>query len=407
MKKDEYLYIGFAIPQEEMNEYFKKDPFPSIQSNKFNWNVIKSLEDKEEINIEYICTAQVSNYPLFPKKYFSKKEWNVSLFNRNIEILEIPYINTEILKLITRFLSVMYYGIKKLMKLENKKGVIVCDIHTPFMLGGYLLSKLFKINYISIWTDPPAIATKRESLLKAKLRYFEAKIAKYLMSESDKVIAMTKYLAEDFAPQKPYLIIEGIIDKKEIEDKNKQKIKTKFKKISYTGSLEERYGIKNIIDGFKLIRNEDIYLDIYGRGDYEEEIKKISLEDSRIRYFGFVQNSQILDIQRNSDFLINARSIHEEYTKYSFPSKMMEYMMSGTPIITTILDGFPEEYKKYLIALNNNSPEEISKKIEEVLKWNKEDKEIFGKKAQNFILKKSYVEQGEKIRIFLEGEKIC
>lgn len=400
MKKDEYLYIGFAIPQEEMNKYFKNDPFPSIQSNKFNWNIIKCLEYSKKYEIMYICATQVSNFPLYPKKYFSKKIWNVDILGKEIKILEIPYINTEILKIITRFFSVMFYGLKEILKLKNIKGIIVCDIHIPFMLSGYILSKIFKIKYIAIWTDPPALSNERESGIKNKLRKIEINIAKFLMKRVDKVIAMTKYLCQDFAPGKPYLIIEGIIDGMEVCNEKIEKNNHKTK-VVYTGSLEKRYGIENIVKAFQLIEEENIILEIYGRGDYEEELKTISEVNSKIKYFGFMDNKKILSIQRNANFLINARDEKEKYTRYSFPSKMMEYMMSGTPIITTILSGFPDEYKEYLICLDNNSPENISKKILEVSKWDIEKQIYFGEKAKKFILNKTYINQGDKIINFL------
>lgn len=398
----QFLYIGFAIPKQEMEKYFKKDPFPSIQSNKFNWNIIKSLEYETEFDMHYICTTQVSNYPLFSQKYFNKKEWNTQLFNKNIKILEIPYINTEIFKLVTRFFSSFFYGSKELLGMKNKKGVIVCDIHIPFMLSGYIFSKLFNIEYISIWTDPPAVITERESKLKTKLRLFELKIASYLMKKSDKAIVMTKYLAKDFAPQKPYLLIEGIIDEDEIIEEKVEK-SNKEVTIIYTGSLEKRYGIKNIIDGFRLLENKNIILEIYGRGDYEEEVKNICLIDSRIKYYGFIDNKEALKIQKKADFLINARSKEENYTKYTFPSKILEYMMSGTPVITTILSGFPDEYIEHLICLENNLPETIAKKILEVLSWKTSKRRKIGENARKFILSKSYKEQGKKIKEFIES----
>ncbi|MGL4865845.1 MAG: glycosyltransferase, partial [Cetobacterium sp.] len=321
MMKDEYLYIGFAVPQEEMEKHFKNDPFPSIQSNKFNWNIIKGLEYSKKYKIAYICATQVSNFPLYPKKYFSKKIWNVNIFGGEVRILEIPYINTEILKIITRFLSVMFYGVKEILKLKNRKGIIVCDIHIPFMLSGYILSKIFRVKYIAIWTDPPALSNERESGIKSKLRKIELNIAKFLMKRVDKVIAMTKYLYQDFAPGKPNLIVEGIVDELEICNKEAEKNNHEIK-IVYTGSLEKRYGIENIVKGFQLINKENIVLEIYGRGDYEKELKSISETNTRIKYFGFVNNKKILNIQRSANFLINARDEKEKYTRYSFPSKM-------------------------------------------------------------------------------------
>lgn len=232
------------------------------------------------------------------------------------------------------------------------------------MIIGYIISKIYKIDYIAIWTDLPAMKHERESFLKSKLRSIELFISKYLMKKVSKVIALTKYLAEDFAPNKPYLVIEGIVDEEDANISIKQNEETNLIKVVYTGSLEKRYGIKNIVEGFKLITDNNIILEIYGRGDYEEELKKVCSEYKNIRYKGFLLNDKILEVQREADFLINARSAEDEYVKYSFPSKTIEYMLSGTPLITTMLPGIPEDYRDYVFVLDNNDAKTICEMIQ-------------------------------------------
>ena len=38
---------------------------------------------------------------------------------------------------------------------------------------------------------------------------------------------------------------------------------------------------------------------------------------------------------------VNPRQNNEEFTKYSFPSKTMEYLASGVPVVAYKLDGIP------------------------------------------------------------------
>ena len=61
--------------------------------------------------------------------------------------------------------------------------------------------------------------------------------------------------------------------------------------------------------------------------------------------------------------LINPRFSNEEYTKYSFPSKNMEYMASGTPILTTKLPGMPKEYYEYIYLFEEESIEGMKNKM--------------------------------------------
>lgn len=53
--------------------------------------------------------------------------------------------------------------------------------------------------------------------------------------------------------------------------------------------------------------------------------------------------------------LVNSRFTIEEFTKYSFPSKNMEYMASGTPLLTTKLPGMPQEYYPYVFLFDEET----------------------------------------------------
>jgi glycosyltransferase involved in cell wall biosynthesis len=280
-------------------------------------------------------------------------------------------------------------------------------VHVPFMLIGYLLSKLYCLDYIAIWTDPPSVRSERDSFLKSRLRYIELFVSKLLMRKASKVVSVTKHLAQDFAPQKPYLVIEGIIDQSEIianrNEENRKDCNSNEIKIVYTGSLSKRYGVKNIVEGFKLVKDDNILLEIYGRGDYEKELTEVCSKNNKIIYKGFVSNEEARDAQRKADFLINARSANDEYTKYTFPSKTLEYMLSGTPLITTLLPGMPENYKDYLLLLENNDPKTICEMLQNAIKLDRKQRNSIGYKALKFAKSKNYKNQGEKITKFILG----
>lgn len=407
--KKNYLFLGFAIPDEEMERVFSIDNSPQVQTHKFNWNLIRGLEHFDEFDFTYISARPVSDYPGFSQKRIKKNQWVVNVGNKRIEIYEIPFLNRGVFKLVTRFFSSLYYSFKNFHRKQNKAGVIVYSVHVPYMAVGLIIAKVFKIDYIAIWTDPPSVSTRRDSLLKSRLRTLELKISKYLMQKATKVIALTKYLAEDFAPGKPYLVMEGIIDLKDMncsQKKEKKSFNQDPIRIIYTGSLAKRYGVKNIVEGFLSMSNQNAVLEIYGRGDFEDELLSIVNSNHNVIYKGFVNNKEIIKIQRKADFLINARSSEDDFVKYSFPSKTLEYMLSGTPLITTMLPGIPEEYKDYVIILDNNSTEAISTKLEEVLNYSHDNRCKIGSKALEFAKSKNYYNQGSRIIKFLK-DPLC
>ncbi|WP_107942063.1 glycosyltransferase [Metasolibacillus fluoroglycofenilyticus] len=400
-KSKNFLFIGYAIPDCVMQEIELDDKFPAIQTHKFIWNFIKAIEYQGGINNTYISTRPVSEYPFYPLRIIRHHESNVKILNKIINIIEIPFINLGLLKIITRFSSVIFYGFLKFHTRKSKDGVIVYSVHVPFMLAGYIFSKIYNIELICLWTDPPAVPNKFDSRLKSFFRKLEFKLAKFLMRKADKVIVLTKYLAIDFAPNKPYLVIEGIIDNVDINQEMKRNKNSDKIRVVYTGSIAKRYGIKNIVDGFRLLKNKNVILEIYGSGDFSEELVEICKSEDNILYKGFLNRREILDIQRGADFLINARSSNEEYVKYSFPSKTLEYMCSGTPLITTMLPGIPLEYEEYILKLDNNEPEVIMLKLEELTFMDSKERIELGERAKKFAESKNYKYQGRKISEFL------
>lgn len=95
------------------------------------------------------------------------------------------------------------------------------------------------------------------------------------------------------------------------------------------GGLHERYGLKMLVDAFVSNNLPGLKLVIYGSGPYEEELKGVCSQHNTVEYRGVAPNDEIVKAERDATLLVNPRPTHEEFTKYSFPSKNMEYMVSG------------------------------------------------------------------------------
>jgi len=53
--------------------------------------------------------------------------------------------------------------------------------------------------------------------------------------------------------------------------------------------------------------------------------------------------------------------------RYSFPSKLIEYMASATPVLTTRLPGIPPEYEPYVYWIEDDSVEGIEHSLRAVM----------------------------------------
>jgi glycosyltransferase involved in cell wall biosynthesis len=182
---------------------------------------------------------------------------------------------------------------------------------------------------------------------------------------------------------KPYVVIEGIYN----DIVPGTVIKNREKVIFYSGMLMKKYGLLHLLNAFDLIKERNIQLWICGFGDARSDVEKAAKKNKNIKYLGQIPREQVLKIQQEVSILINPRYSSDEYTFFSFPSKTMEYMASGTPVLMHKLKGIPEEYHEYIYFCLDESDSGLKNKIIEIFDKSEFELSEFGGRARNFILK--------------------
>jgi glycosyltransferase involved in cell wall biosynthesis len=160
--------------------------------------------------------------------------------------------------------------------------------------------------------------------------------------------------------------------------------------------------VKKLIDAFKLLNNPSYRLHLYGLGDMVDNMEEYIEDDPRISYRGVVPNQKVVEEQLKATLLVNPRPSDEEFTKYSFPSKNVEYMVSGTPLITTNLPGMPKEYHEFVYLFDDESVEGMHRSLQTVLNNKPKELHRFGEAAKSFVLtKKNNVVQAGRVLGFI------
>jgi glycosyltransferase involved in cell wall biosynthesis len=205
----------------------------------------------------------------------------------------------------------------------------------------------------------------------------------------DNFVLLSKDMATELKiVDEKFTVVEGIYNsisnsEKAIREENDNAVKI----ILYTGALSSKYGIETLLNAFNSIENPDYRLVICGEGDGREIVEKIAKEDERITFMGKVSHKLILTMQKNATLLVNPRTPEGEYTKYSFPSKTMEYFASGTSVLMYKLPGIPSEYFNFCYTMDEDySSDALSHKIIEILSMPVEEREVLGMSAKDFIL---------------------
>lgn len=306
----------------------------------------------------------------------------------------IPFVNYPGIRQICLFLYSFFYTL--FWGLTDKKNkTIVCDVlNISICMGSLWASKIVGIKSVGIMTDMPGLMVSRNTKTnKNKLKGLIPKINKsYLTSFSSYVFLTEQMNTAVNLKKRPYIVMEGLVDEKmaEVMGANGGNGETANERILlYAGGLHERYGLKTLVEAFIKLPNDDVRLHLYGNGPFVDELtNNYCKKDERIVYHGVVNNETVVKAELKATLLINPRPTNEEFTQYSFPSKNMEYMVSGTPILTTKLPGMPEEYYPYIYMFDNETVEGYADTLKYVLSKPNEELQNKGKVAKEFVLQK-------------------
>ena len=120
------------------------------------------------------------------------------------------------------------------------------------------------------------------------------------------------------------------------------------------------------------------------------------------RYCGKVDNATMLSIQKSADLLICPRKPDDYTTKYTFPSKVLEYICSGVPVLSNALLGIPEEYKEYISFADEPTPYAWALAMQTILKDGEKQKQRAQDAREKVLTTKSWVMQTLKVKTFIE-----
>ncbi len=279
----------------------------------------------------------------------------------------------------------------KVLTQAKKDTVVVVDVlNRVTALSALLAARLRGKRCVGIITDLPDMLSGG-GFYKAMANFVIRHCTDYVLLTQ----AMNDYIHNS---AKPYVILEGHSDIAMREKQPSPEKKTMPRVCFYAGSVRKEFGLNMLVEGFQKANLPNAQLHIYGPGSYVKELEQIAAEDPRIFYGGMLLNSQIVDKELEATLLVNPRPTHEEFVKYSFPSKTMEYMASGTPVMTTVLPGMPREYHPYVFLQEEETVDGVAKALTEA--FSHSDEELFrkGQEARAFILdQKNNVIQAKKL----------
>lgn len=315
----------------------------------------------------------------------------------NIRYKYLPAYNLPLCRQMMMFIHTFYHVFKWHKKHKKASHVVVCDVLNVSMCLAVLCARVFtRVKAVGIVTDVPGLLMAAPKNVLDKL---SDSVSHLFLTKFDGYVFLTEAMNDVLNPKKkPFIVMEGLVDV-QMKGQMRESIHDKADRaIIYAGGCYEQYGVKMLIEAFRRLPQKNIRLHIYGRGDMVGDMSEYEQQDSRFKYMGVRPNREIVEKELKATLLVNPRPTHEEFTKYSFPSKNMEYMVSGTPVLTTNLPGMPKEYYPYVFICEKETVQGFYEKLNEILGMPEADLAKKGADAKAFVLeKKNNVVQAARI----------
>lgn len=369
---------------------------PSQPAQKFNFLIAKGMRDNGT-NVTCLTGLPVSR----------RSHPNASSVSEKDELEDgicyhyPSFLNKPLPKFLKFLISSFIYTIKWGWKNKKTKHAVFVDVLClPMLMGCMAASKLMGIKTFGVITDLPGLIAGNSSMSGRMI----ARLSNFLIESMTGKIPLTEQMCNVINKRhKPYLVMEGLCDSNMAEKKRVLPSDGK-RHITYTGAIHKIYGLDILAQGFMMTEIPDIVLDIYGSGDMAETLIEYQKKDPRIVYHGTVPIEDAVAAQLQSYLLVNPRPTKEEFTKYSFPSKTMEYMSSGVPLLTTKLPGIPKDYFPYLYFIDREDARGIEEALTNILAESEADNIKRGEEAKKFVIqKKNNIAQTKRILEFMDA----
>ena len=323
----------FALYQEEA----KIKPNPSNQN--FYYKLIKALAINNNVSV-------VSHRPLVKGMFRKNAVEGDTTVDGKIKFYYTSNKCDKLFKLLKEESVIEKTAKQAIEDFMSHDFVIVTDtLRLNLLKAAKKIAKQYDAKIVGMLTDNPFNLSSGNAFVNKSL----VKQA----SSLDGYLSLTHGLVEIFNTNKPSYVFEGLVS--EESEGKKDPI---FNYFYFGGSLYERYGVKTLVDAFHK-SNVKYKLVLAGNGPLVDYIEQMAEDDYRILYLSQLSKEKNIAYMRNSIANINPRPLNYKTDNESVPSKLLEYLSIGTPVISTKYPKLYSTFKDDVSWIDGNSVEDM------------------------------------------------
>jgi len=380
------IYLSKTCSKKEFKKLYERSTIkPQQQDQKFHQMMIDGLH-ANGAEVTAISSRPINRLNLKKVVFWHRKD-----VEEGISYVHLGFINFKFIRQFSLFFNTIIYLFFSLIKSRKDTYLIVDPLNYSLSMSALFISKIFRTPVIALVTDLP-------NELEGSSKRFK-RVTTKLLKKYHQYIFLSEYANDQINLKKrPHLIIEGMVYPDMLDVYEDDKVFT----ILYAGNLSKTSGIELLIEAFNKLKLRSAQLKICGAGELSSYVKEEALKNNDIIYLGTLPNKEVMVLESKAKLLINPRRSSDRQTMYAFPSKIMEYLLSETPVLSTRLKGIPSSYEPYLTFVEEETVESFMKSISYFYHMDNKKRKEMGKKGRTFVLEhKTNQMQAKKVLEFI------
>lgn len=398
-KKLHIYYFSTALSDEIYDEIVRESNRfkPTFSGVGFDRNVANGLS--EQVLITGISLYPIPSYPKFCKLRKKACSYVIGDFACKVpSMVSLPIIKEY------GYGYAAYQTVKRMIRDDEVSVILISGLYRSLIRPAKWLKDYLGIPIIAIVPDLPELMItyrKDYSKFRRMLNCIDMKRTIKYRNVIDGFIFLSEFMNPIVNRYNhPWIVLDGLCDLRAIDQINVKKSSDRF--ILYAGKISSTFGVDKLVEGFLDAALLNVKLVLCGDGDYAPTLRKIASYYPQIDFKGSVSHDTVLALEKSATLLVDPRPVDNVIAKMSFPSKIIEYMASGTPVLVSNIPSFTSEYRRYQYRIEDVSKEGVEFALKQVFSYS--DKELFekGASARQFILEnKTIQKQCEKIIKFI------
>lgn len=374
-----------------------------LSNHNFEMSIVNGLMKHDNVDLKIVTVPKVYSFPHNNKTLYTKAE-SYYLQDR-VPVKSVGFVNLFFLNKISMTISLICNLLKVISSFKEKQIGVIVNTPNVFMAIALFVARFFsakKVKTMLVIPDIPQMVSQMDkmSFLKKAAVSILNRLSMRLAERYDTYVLLTSNMQDFFKKRLKFIVMEGIVNE-DLKRKERRLKREDKDVVLYTGTLRRVFGVLNLVEAFErgTFRNAELW--ICGSGEASAIIRERAERNPNIVFWGLVDSKKALELQDEATILVNPRTSAGVFTKYSFPSKTMEYLQSGKVVIANKLPGMPDEYFNYIVVPENESIEALANAIQKVLDMSAEQRELLGMQGKTFVLsqKNSYVQTGRMLEL--------